>query len=86
MRTDSALACCGLRLLRAPDLRLDPEQRLHVVADLVRQHVRLREVARGTEPLLELAVEPEVDVDLVRRRAVERPGGGSGNPHPSAST
>ena len=44
-----------------------------MVSDFVRQHVRLGEVARRAEPLLELTVEAQVDVDLARGRAVERP-------------
>ena len=51
----------------------DAEQVLHVVTDLVRDHVRLREIARRAEPPLELSEERQVDVHLAVRRAVERP-------------
>ena len=58
MRTDSALAssrepcrCAAETLLR------QAEQVLHVVADLVRDHVGAREVARRAEALLELLEE-----------------------------
>src|SRR4051812_14947283 len=46
---------------------------LHVVADFVRDHVRLREIARRMEAVLEIAVERKVDVQLLVVRAVERP-------------
>src|SRR5688500_13909962 len=42
------------------------------MADLVRDHVRLREIARRAEPLVKRVVEPEGDVDLLVDRAVER--------------
>jgi hypothetical protein len=44
-----------------------------VVADLVRDDVRLREVAGGAEPVAQLAEEVEVDVHLGVGRAVEGP-------------
>ena len=46
---------------------------LHVVAELVGDHVRLGEVAGGVEPGGQLAVEVEVDVHLAVGRAVEGP-------------
>jgi hypothetical protein len=58
MRTDSALACfsepdsCSWR-----DLVGDAGERLHVVADLVRDHVGLREFAADVEALLHQAEE-----------------------------
>ena len=73
-RTDSSFAsspdcpCCG-----AVHLVADAEQVLHVVADLVGEHVGLREVAGGAEAARELAEEVEVDVDLAVGRAVEGP-------------
>src|SRR5215211_2773097 len=51
-------------LLELADLALDAGHRLHVVADLVGDDVRLREVARGPEAPVELREEVEVDVDL----------------------
>ena len=56
----------------------DAEQCLDVMADLVRDHVGLREVA---EPHPELSrerrEEPRIEVHAIRRRAVERTGGGA---------
>jgi hypothetical protein len=51
---------------------VEAEQRLHVMADLVRDDVSLREVARGAEAPIELVVEAEVDVDALVSRAIER--------------
>ena len=82
--------------LRTLPVATDPveraEQVLHVMPVLVRQDVRLRErTALGPEPSLQLLEEPEVDVDLLVRGAVEgahvrgrRPAtgaGGSGEEH-----
>ena len=39
----------GPLLLRPPHLSLGAEQPLHVMAELVRDHVGLREIARGPE-------------------------------------
>ena len=55
-------------LLQRLHLVGDAEQRLHVMADLVRDHVGLREIARRVEALLQLVVEVEVDVDLLVER------------------
>ena len=60
-------------LLETLHLVGDAEQGLHVMADLVRDHVGLGEVARCLEAVLQLPVEVEVDVDLVIERAIERP-------------
>ena len=43
------------------------------MADLVRDDVRLREVAGRAEALVQLPVETEVDVELVVAWTVERP-------------
>ncbi len=65
-----------LRLLR---LRQDAEQVLHVVADLVRDHIGLREQARlaagitAAEAGGDLVEERGVEIDLLVDRAVERP-------------
>ena len=56
------------------------EQRLHVVPDLVSEHVGLREVARGPEPPMELAEEPQIQIHETVRRTVERTGRGRGDP------
>jgi Protein of unknown function (DUF998) len=56
------------------DLLEHAELVLDVVAVLVRDHVGLRErAAAGAEARLKLVEEPEVDVDLLVARAVERP-------------
>ncbi len=47
------------------------EQRLHVVADLVRDNVGLREIARRMEAALQFLVEAQVDVDGAVERAIE---------------
>ena len=60
--------------------RQDAEHVLHVVADLVREHVGLREIAGRAEALAQLVVEAEVDVEVLVGRAVERPGRGAGKP------
>jgi hypothetical protein len=60
------------RLLALADLVADAHQVLHVVPDLVRDHVRLGEVAGRAEPIAQLAEEIEVDVHLAVGRAVER--------------
>ena len=60
------------------DLAARAEQLLHVVADLVRDHVRPREVAARLQLALHVAVEGEVEVDVLVGRAVERPDGGAG--------
>jgi hypothetical protein len=62
-------------LLRGAHLLVDAEQVLHVMADLVRDHVGLREVARRAEAPLELVVEAQVDVDPLVGRTVERTDG-----------
>src|SRR6185436_12748581 len=48
-------------------------QLLHVVPDLVRDHVGLGEVARRAKARLQLPVEGKVDVELLVAGAVERP-------------
>ncbi len=56
----------------AADLVQRSEEVLHVVPVLVREDVGLCErTTLGPEPCLELLEEPEVDVDLLVRRAVE---------------
>ena len=51
----------------------DAEQVLHVVADLVGDHVGLGEVAGGAEAVAQLVEEAEVDVGQPVGRAVEGP-------------
>src|SRR5262249_5347889 len=70
-----SLAHPTLRLLY---LRQQSEQILHVVADLVRDHVGLRELAgftadiAGPKPSLKILKETCVEVDLLVQRAIER--------------
>jgi hypothetical protein len=54
------------------DLIHDAEQLLHVMADLMRDHVSLGGVARCVEAVFQLLVEGEVDIDLLILWAVER--------------
>ena len=80
MRLASAL----LPAARCSLLRLgqDAEQVLHVMADLVRDHVGLRELARlaadvaAAESGRDLIEERGVEIDLLVGRAIERPHGG----------
>src|SRR5439155_24813450 len=55
----------------------EPEQLLNVVAHLVRDDVRLREVAGSAEAVTQLAEEIEVEIDTLVRRAIERADGGT---------
>ena len=55
------------------DLRLGAQLLLHVVAELVGDHVRPREVAGRAELGLHVAIEGEVHVGPLVGRAVERP-------------
>src|SRR5947209_7643950 len=65
-------------LLQTFDLVADPQQLLHVMAELVGDDVGLRELARRAEAVAQLAVEAEVDVDLLIGRTVEGAHGGLG--------
>src|SRR5206468_4025375 len=56
------------------DLLARAELALDVVADLVRDDVRPREIARSAEVALHLAIERQVEVHTLIGRAVERPG------------
>src|SRR5262245_34624557 len=66
----------GLRLphalLERFDLIRDAEKLLHVMTDLMRNHVSLRHVSRRAEAVLEVLVEIEVDIDLLVIGAIER--------------
>ena len=54
-RTDSALASAWLARLRAAMIALgNAQQRLHMMPDLMCDDVRLREIARRAEPVLQL--------------------------------
>lgn len=63
----------GLLLLELPNSIADPEQVLDVVAHLMCDHVGLCEVARRSEPPVELSEEFQVEVDDLVPRTVERP-------------
>jgi hypothetical protein len=47
-------------------------QVLHVVADFVRDHIGLREIAGRIQPRLHRLIEARVDVEIAVGRAVER--------------
>ena len=49
-----------------------PSQRLHVMAELVRDDVGLGEVTGCAEALTQLVEEPEVQIDVLITRTVER--------------
>src|SRR6185503_20838180 len=55
-------------------MRSEAELVLHVMPDLVRDDIGLREVAGRAEALRQLVEEGEIDIDLRIARAVERPG------------
>ena len=61
-------AALALRLLDSPG---DPEEVLHVVADLVRDDVRLGEVAGRTDLVAQVTVERQIDVDLAIAGTIE---------------
>jgi hypothetical protein len=65
-----------MRLLRGTDLLGSADQGLHVVADLVRDHVGLREVAGRAEALRQVIEEGRVEVHPLIERTVERTHGG----------
>ena len=72
-----AAALLPAALLRVLRLRQDAEQVLHVVADLVRDHIGLGEfaglAAAALEAHLHVAEERGVEIDAPVARAIERP-------------
>ncbi len=56
-------------------LALHAQQILHMVADFMRDHIRLGEVALRAKALLQLLEKLGIEIQLLVRRAVERPGG-----------
>jgi hypothetical protein len=62
--------------LSLPHLGLDAGELLHVMPDLVRQHIGLSEVARSAKAPSQLIVEAQIDVNLLIGWTVERPGRG----------
>src|SRR4029079_5264330 len=76
LQFDADLERIGLALVHALPDRLnlihDAEKLLHVMADLVRDHIGLGEIARRMETVLQLLVEGQVDIDLLVVRAIKR--------------
>ena len=73
LQPDRELVRLGwIRLLELPHARVRAQQVLDVVPELVGEHVRLREIARRAEPLLQLVEEAEIEVDPLVERTVER--------------
>src|SRR6266581_1502133 len=86
LQLDAHLQLIGLdlaeRMLALLRLRQDAEQVLHVMPDLVGNHVGLRELAglavvAAAEPALQVAEERGVEIDAPIVRAIERPHGGA---------
>src|SRR5215831_4307708 len=67
-RVAVGLAATALRLL---DALGDAEQVLDVMADLVGDEVGLGEVARGPDLVTQIAIERQIDIELVIARTVE---------------
>src|SRR5665213_726179 len=61
-----------LLLLQTPHFRLYSEKLLHMVADLVRDHVSLCKVSGRPEAPLQFGEKAEIEVDLLIARTVER--------------
>src|SRR5215469_5210310 len=59
-------------LLQAPHLALGSEEVLHMVAQLMRKHISLREVRGASAKSLQVIPEIEVHIDLSIARAIER--------------
>src|SRR3954463_6594687 len=66
-----------IRTLRLAHLSFRAHQRLHVMADLVREHVGLREVARRAETAIQFIVETEIEIDLAIAGTIEGTSGGA---------
>ena len=71
--TERQLACAFEACCWARNLLVDAEHVLDVMADFVSHHVRLREVARRAEALVQFAEKRKVEVDLAVGGTVERP-------------
>src|SRR5262245_49070684 len=90
LQLDANLELIGFDLIHAPlrllYLRQDSQQILYMVADLMRDHVGLRELAvlaadlTATETPFEIPKECSVEIDLPIVRTVERTHGGLGDP------
>src|SRR5690606_19799294 len=79
LQLDTGRQAIGFHLAHALPLAVEfrqhADQVLDVVADLMRDRISLREVARRLELLRQVAEEAEVDVNLAIAGAVERPRG-----------
>jgi hypothetical protein len=64
----------GILALQVAYLGFDPEKVLNVMAEFVGENVGLRELAGGPKPALQFIIKAEIDVDLLIRRTLERPG------------
>src|ERR1700730_228816 len=66
-----------MAFLHLMDLAFDSQQFLHVMPQFMRQNVRLRKLAGGSEPAIELIEKTKVDVHLFILRTIEGPRRGS---------
>ena len=58
--------------LSCAHLRFDAQQILHVMTDLVRNHIGLCEITRGFKALGQFAIKAQIDIDAAVRRAIKR--------------
>ncbi len=88
LKLDADAHAVGIGLAHAGHLAVRLVQRaqqvLHVVAHLMRNHIRVGKIAVGTQLLLHAGEEGEVDIEFFVGRAVERPHGGLALPAGSA--
>jgi hypothetical protein len=62
----------GIRLLRLTDSRVGTKKVLNMMSQLVREYVRLSEIAGSRVPLFQLVEESEVQVDSFIDGAIKR--------------
>ncbi len=62
----------GLALLQAPHFRLRSQNLLHMMADLMRNHICLRELSRRSEPILQLPKKSQIQINLLIPRTIKR--------------
>src|ERR1700735_157243 len=72
------IAELGVLLLQRSNFSLSAQNFLHVMAQLVRDYVGLREFSRSAEAIFQLVEEGQVEINLFIARAVKRPGGSLG--------
>ena len=70
----------NLALLQTPDFPFNPQNLLHVMPDLMRDHIRLRELSRRSKPLLQFPEKTKVQIDFFITRAIERANRGLRHP------